>query len=84
MSKGTFTAADQTSGKFAINTSANLSLVFGDGTVKLQRYMNDDWRDVPDGEWSASTEDIVYSGSPRTLHRLICSSYTSDIEYELG
>ena len=83
MASGTFEATG-VSQTVVINERANLSLVFGGGTVKLQRYMNDDWRDVPDGSWTASTEDIIYSGKQGTQYRLNCTSYSSDIDWELG
>ena len=84
MPRGTFTAANQNSHDLYITESSDLSLVFGTGTVKLQRYMNDDWRDVPGGEWTASTEDIVYSGASGTKYRLTCTAHTADIRWELS
>ena len=84
MAQGTFTAAGN-GAEIRINYRANLSLVFdGTGEVKLQRYMNDDWRDVPNGSWTASTEDIIYTGSMGTPHRLACTAAGSDIHWEVG
>ena len=84
MTSGTFEATGATSA-IVINERANLSLVFeGTGSVSLQRYMNDDWRDVPDGTWTAGTEDIIYSGASRTQHRLNCTARGADIHWALG
>jgi len=83
MAKGTFDAVG-TGPAVVINERANLSLVFGGGTVKLQRFMNDDWRDVPNSAWTGSTEDIIYSGSMHTRYRLNCTAYTAEIKWEIS
>ena len=84
MSSGTFTEVSE-SEAVVINDRGNLSLAFvGTGTVVLQRYLNGAWHDVPDGSWSADTEDIIYSGGNGTQYRLNCTAYGADIAWELG
>ena len=84
MSAGTFDAVG-VSEAVVINERGNLSLAFdGTGSVTLQRFMNSDWRDVPDGTWTAGTEDIVYSGAQQTKYRLNCTASGGDIHWVLG
>ena len=84
MAIGTFTGIG-ISDTVVVNERANLSLVFeGSGAVKLQRYTNKDWRDVPGASWTDSTEDIVYSGAQGTRHRLNCTARGANIHWELG
>ena len=59
----------------AINISGNadLSLTFqGTGSIKLQRFINDDWKDIPGGTFTKSTEDTIYSYIQRDF-RLACT-----------
>ena len=85
MASGTFAAQDEAY-EFTVNVSINLALKFGGGTVKLQRYMvsADEWIDVSGGEWTADTADIIYSGSQLGRFRLICTSFSADIMWELA
>ena len=85
MANGTFSTANQPSDNLLITYAGDLSLVIpGTGEVKLQRHMNGGWRDVPDGVWTESTEDIVYSGSSLVPYRLFCVSISGgNILWEL-
>lgn len=84
MPQGTFTAASQ-SVELEIHRSASLSLAFeGGGTVKLQRHRIGDWRDIPDAEWSADTEDSICNAGAPNRYRLLCTAYVADIHWEIG
>ena len=84
MASGVLTATGAAE-EVVINERADLSLVFGGtGSVKLQRFKNDEWRDVPGGVWTAHTEDIINSGRLGTRFRLNCTARSHDIDWELG
>ena len=83
MAKGTFSAVGVTKA-IKVSNRADLSLVFdGTGTVKLQRYMNDGWRDVPNGEWTSSVEDAINSSAAGVDYRLNCTARGADIHWEI-
>lgn len=84
MASGTFSATGA-GPSVIVNERADLSLAFaGTATVKLQRLVGSTWRDVPNAEWTASTEDIVYSGRMGRQYRLNCTVHTNDVAWELG
>lgn len=84
MASGTFEATGA-GDVVIVNERADLSLVFdGTGSVTLQRWANGGWRNVPDGTWTADTEDIVYAGGPGRQYRLNCTARSDDIHWELG
>ena len=83
MPSGTFTQVEATEA-VTIDSNADLSIVFtGTGTVVLQRYMNAGWRDVPGGEWTEDTEDIIYGSAGRQF-RLNCTDRDADIHWEIS
>ena len=82
-------------GTLLISDPVDISLKFGEGTVKLQRLIPTDdgsveWRtvktwddsDVPTG--SESVEDAIYPGRAGRAYRLSCTEYVSEIEYFIG
>lgn len=84
MPQGTF-KNDGTSEEFRVAGSANVSIVVKGtntgGTVVLQRHMNDTFQDVTPSLVVAGSptvyEDIIYSGSVNTRHRLKASGITT-------
>jgi len=89
MAVGVF-EADGNGEEVNVQQSSDLSLVFSSdvnsgAAVKLQRLSNNGWRDVPEGSWVDSHEDIVYSGDPNRLYRLVCEGLTAgSIKWELS
>ena len=92
MPRGTFTSTGTTD-PVKVGDGINLGLIFtsgASGSVKLQRKQGSEWADVPNGlangQWTGSTQDIVYSGSYNDVFRLNCTAVSggSGINWWLG